>query len=127
MNYLDITDIVAIGKHALPSPLEVRDWGLVESALARPRATVFGEDAYESVFDKAAALLLSLVTHHPFLDGNERVGFVAAVLFLKKNGITVAFEEDPAYDFVISVADGTVREVSDVAAVLEGWAEAARH
>jgi len=127
VNYLDVADIVAIGKHALPSPLEVRDWGLVESALARPRATVFGEDAYESVFDKAAALLLSLVTNHPFVDGNKRVGFVAAVLFLKKNGITLSFEEDPAYDFVISVADGSVRDVADVAAVLAGWADAQPH
>jgi death-on-curing protein len=127
VNYLDIADVLAIGKHALPAPLEVRDWGLVESALARPRATVFGEDAYPTVYEKAAALLLSLVTNHPFVDGNKRVGFVAVVLFLKKNGIDLRVEEDPAYDFVIAVADGSLREVADVAAVLEGWADEARH
>ena len=127
MNYLDTADVVAIGKHALPTPLEVRDWGLVESALARPQATVFGEDAYPGVFEKAAALLLSLVTNHPFVDGNKRVGFVATVLFLRKNGIVLPVEEDPAYDFVIAVADGTLREVADVARVLEGWAEPGLH
>ena len=127
MNYLDIADIVAIGKHALPAPLEVRDWGLVESALARPQATVFGEDAYDTVFDKVAALLLSLVTNPPFADGNKRVGLVATVLFLRKNGITLRIDENPTYDFVIAVADGTLREVADVARVLEGWAEQGLH
>ena len=127
MNYLDLTDFVAVGRAVLPRPMEVRDWGLVESALARPQATVFGEEAYPTVSDKAAALLLSLVTNHALVDGNKRVGFTAAVLFLRKNGLVLAFGEDDAYDFVISVADGSRREVADVAAVLAGWAEAAPH
>ncbi len=127
MNYLDLTDLVAVGKAVLPRPMDVRDWGLVESALARPRATVFGEEAYPTVFDKAAALLLSLVTNHPLVDGNKRVGFTAAVLFLRKNGLVLTFEEDEAYDFVISVADGRRREVADVAAVLAGWAQPLDH
>jgi len=127
VNYLDLTDFVAVGRAVLPRPMEVRDWGLVESALARPQATVFGEEAYPTVSDKAAALLLSLVTNHALVDGNKRVGFTAAVLFLRKNGLVLAFGEDDAYDFVISVADGSRREVADVAAVLAGWAEAAPH
>ena len=127
MNYLDLTDLVAVGKAVLPRPMEVRDWGLVESALARPAATVFGEEAYPSVFDKAAALLLSLVTNHPLVDGNKRVGFTAAALFLRKNGLVLRFEENEAYDFVISVADGSRREVADVAAVLASWAEPSDH
>lgn len=127
MNHLDLADIAAIGRAVLPRPMEVRDWGLVESALTRPATTVFGEDAYGTLFEKAAALLLSLVTNHPLVDGNKRVGFTAAVLFLRKNGWELRFGEDEAYDFVIAVADGTLREVTDVAAVLEGWAEAAPH
>ena len=55
VNYLDLSDIVALGPIVLEGGLEVRDWGLIESALARPAATVFGEDAYPSVYDKAAA------------------------------------------------------------------------
>jgi death-on-curing protein len=127
VNYLDLIDLVAIGKVVLSRPMEVRDWGLVESALARPRATVFGEEAYPSVFDKAAALLLSLVTNRPLVDGNKRVGFTAAALFLRKNAFVLRFQEDEAYDFVISVADGSRREVADVAAVLARWAEPAPH
>ncbi|MFN2539355.1 MAG: type II toxin-antitoxin system death-on-curing family toxin [Mycobacteriales bacterium] len=127
MNYLDQADIVAIGAAVLDRPLEVRDWGLVASALARPATTVFGDDAYATVFDKAAALLLSLVTNHPFVDGNKRMGLAGAVAFLLKNGLELELEEDQAYDFVLSVADGTRREVDDVAAILEGWARPLAH
>ncbi len=105
--------------------MEVRDWGLLESALARPRATVFGEDAYPTVYDKAAALLMSLVGNHALVDGNKRVGLTCAVLLLRKNGVQVAFEQDDAYDIVIAVAEGAIRDISDVADVLQRWAQAA--
>ena len=127
MNYLDLDDIIALGRLVLDGPLEVRDWGLVESALARPAATVFGEDAYPEDYDKAAALLLSLVTHLPFVDGNKRMGVAGAVLFLFKNGWELVYGEDDAYDFVISIADGSRREIPEVAAVLEGWAQPSGH
>ena len=126
MNYLTRTDLVALGPIVLEGGLEVRDWGLVESALARPAATVFGEDAYATVFDKAAALLLSMVTNHPLVDGNKRMGLAAAVAFLLKNGLVLSYEEDAAYDFVLSIADGSMREVADVALVLKGWAQPLR-
>jgi death-on-curing protein len=122
VRYLDRADVIALGTIVLEGGLEVRDWGLVESALARPAATVFGEDAYPTVYDKAAALLLSLVTNHPLVDGNKRMGLAATVAFLLKNALLLEYGEDEAYDFVISVADGTRREVADVSAVLEGWA-----
>lgn len=125
MKYLDIADVRAAAAAVLDAPLDVRDWGLLESALARPQATVFGEDAYPSLFDKAAALMLSLIGNHPFIDGNKRMGLTCAVLFLRKNGVAVTFEEDDAYDFVISVADGRTVEVADVARTLERWAQAA--
>lgn len=127
MSLLDLDDVIALGRLVLDGPLEVRDWGLVESALARPAASVFGEDAYPTVFDKAAALLLSLVTNHPFVDGNKRMGFAGAVLFLFKNGWELLYAEDEAYDFVISIADGSRRDVSELATVLEGWAQRLAH
>jgi death on curing protein len=127
VNYLELPDLLAVGRAVLPEGMEVRDWGLLESALARPRATAFGDDAYQTVFDKAAALLLSLVTNHPLVDGNERFGFIATHTFLRKNGLVLEYEENEAYDFVISVADGTLREVAEVARVLEAWAEQAPH
>ena len=127
MNYLDLEDIVALGPLLFNAPLEVREWGLIESALARPTTTVFGEDAYPGLFDKAAALLLSLVTNHPLVDGNKRLGLAATVSFLFKNGVALSLFEDETYDFVMSVADGSRRDVADVAAVLQRWAQEPPH
>lgn len=124
MRYLDLEDLRAVAVFALPMPMEVRDWGLLESALARPRTTVFGEDAYPTVWDKAAALLHSLVRNHALVDGNKRVGFTAAVLLLRRNDVAVAFGEDEAYDLVIAVAEGRL-DVPDIAAVLAAWGQAA--
>ena len=61
MRFLDRADLTAVGASVLEGPMQVRDWGLLESALARPQTTVFGEDAYPSVWEKAAALMHSLV------------------------------------------------------------------
>ena len=122
MNYLDLDDLRAVGAAALDAPMEVRDWGLLESALARPQASAFGEDAYASIWEKAAALLLSLVGNHALVDGNKRVGFTCTVLFLYKNGVALQFEEDEAYDFVIAVAERRILDVADAAAVLSAWA-----
>jgi death-on-curing protein len=65
----------------------VRDIGLLESAIARPTATFDGQELYTDIFDKAAALLESLVNNHPFIDGNKRTGIACTVLFLRQNGI----------------------------------------
>lgn len=125
MRYLDLADFRAVATAVLDSPLEVRDWGLVESALARPQATVFGEDAYPTVWDKAAALLHSLVRNHALVDGNKRVGFTCAVLLLYKNGQRIEYAEDPAYDLVIATAEGRL-EVPQIAELLAQWAAQAR-
>lgn len=124
MKYLVLGDVLAVAPLVLEGGLEVRDWGLIDSALARPAATVFGEDAYPTVFDKAAALLLSLVTNHPLVDGNKRMGLALTVAFLFLYDVELTYEENEAYDVVISLADGTRRDVADVAAVLERWAQA---
>jgi death-on-curing protein len=65
----------------------VRDIGLLESAIARPTATFDGQELYTDIFDKAAALMESLVNNHPFIDGNKRTGIACTVLFLRQNGI----------------------------------------
>ncbi len=122
MKFLDLADIRAVAVAVLDGPMEVRDWGLIESALARPQATVFGEDAYPTVWTKAAALLMSVVGNHPLVDGNKRVGFTAAVLFLHKNGESLSFGEDEAYDLVIAVAERRLAEVPEVADRLQAWA-----
>lgn len=121
MRHLDLDDLRAVAAAVLDGPFEVRDWGLLESALARPQATVFGEDAYPTLWDKAAALLLSLVGNHALVDGNKRVGFACAVTLLFKNGVRLSFEEDDAYDFVIAVAERRIVDAGAAAAVLAAW------
>jgi death-on-curing protein len=124
VRYLDLADVRAVATAVLDGPMEVRDWGLLESALARPRASAFGEDAYPTLFDKAAAMLSSIVRNHALVDGNKRLGLSCAVLLLHKNGAAVVLDEDDAYDTVIAAAEGTL-DVPELARCLRGWARPA--
>ena len=82
----------------------VRDEGLLFSALARPAAGMFGQDAYPSLELKAAALLSSLAQNHPLFDGNKRLSLVLTFTFLRLNGLRVTFSNDEAFDLVLAVA-----------------------
>lgn len=67
----------------------VRDLGLLQSAIARPRATFDGKDLYPTLFQKAAALMESLAHNHAFVDGNKRTAITATALFLQQNGYRI--------------------------------------
>ena len=101
--------------------LQVRDFGLLDSAAHRPQATVFGDDAYHDLDTKAAVLLESIARNHPLVDGNKRLGWVAVVVFYGLNGQGISAPEDPAYDLVIGVAEGRLTP-TEVVAQLAGWA-----
>ena len=81
----------------------LRDLGLLEAAFARPRATFDGRDLYEDVFDKAAALLESLILNHPFVDGNKRTAITSAALFLLRNGYQLVADNSELEQFTLSV------------------------
>jgi death on curing protein len=81
----------------------IRDIGLVESAVARPRATFDGMDLYESIFEKAAALLQSLLKNHPFVDGNKRTALVSAAIFMKMNGYNLINQHEEEVEFGVNV------------------------
>jgi len=119
--FLDLEDLLAAARAAVGPQVQVGDWGLLESAVARPAATAFGEDAYPDLDLKAAALLSSLVRNHALVDGNKRLGWVGMRLFYALNDVDLRAPEDDAYAFVISIADGSLVEVEAVAAVLSGW------
>lgn len=119
MIYLDVEDLVYIAERPLASPAEARDLGLLEAAVARPRASAFGEHVYPSLCEKAAALLHSIVRNHALVDGNKRLGLASLIAFLGLNGRRLTMTNDEAYDFVISVATGELDDVADIAAVLE--------
>ena len=84
----------------------VRDAGLLSSALARPRTTVLGADAYPDLATKTAALFESLVRNHPLLDGNKRLAVVLTWTFLLNNGYRLEHTEDEAYEFTIVASAG---------------------
>ncbi|MEK6257349.1 MAG: type II toxin-antitoxin system death-on-curing family toxin [Planctomycetota bacterium] len=88
--------------------LGVRDDGLLESAIAQPRATFGGQWLHPTLFEMAAAYLFHLVENHPFLDGNKRVGTAAAIVFLKINGLSIKVTDEEMTNFVLEVAQGRI-------------------
>lgn len=84
----------------------IKDVGLLSSAVARPRASAFGQDAYFDLMTKAAALFESLVRNHALHDGNKHLSMVLTWVFLDLNGSQLRHTEDDAYDFVTAAAAG---------------------
>ncbi|MFP5019872.1 type II toxin-antitoxin system death-on-curing family toxin [Pseudonocardia phyllosphaerae] len=119
--YLSLEDLLAIAGYAVGGEPVVRDAGLLESAAARPRTTVFGEDAYPTVFQKAAALCESLVCNHALVDGNKRLGWLATWVFCDINGVVLQPSQDEVVDLIVTVAEGTMRDIPALAAQLESW------
>jgi death on curing protein len=119
--FLDLELALAIAERAVGGEPTVADYGLLESALARPQTSVMGRDAYPSLHGKAAALLHSLAKNRCLVDGNKRLAWLATTVFCYINGVLVDAPDDDAYDFVISVADGTRSEVADIAQQLHLW------
>jgi death on curing protein len=119
MIYLDLDDLLYVAARSVGSPPEVRDYGLLESAVARPQTIVFGQDAYPTLHSKAAALLHSVVKNHALVDGNKRLALGATIAFLGLNGQRLTMSNDEAHDLVIAVASGHLAEVEEIASVLE--------
>ena len=115
--YLDESLYVAV--RTLGAEPEVRDLGLLESALARPQASAFGQDAYPTIHEKAAALVHSVARNHALVDGNKRLALAAAIAFYGLNGMRLTLTNDEAYDLVIGVASGKLDDVRTIASVLE--------
>lgn len=97
--------------------LHIRDRGLLFSALARPSASMFGEDAYPDLATKAAALLESLARNHPLFDGNKRLSWYLTLAFCSLNDHRVVMPEDTAFELILGVAQGTI-ELSESAALI---------
>lgn len=123
MIYLDLDDLLHVAARTLDE-VQVRDAGLLESALARPQSTAFGEDAYPSIHGKGAALLHSLARNRALVDGNKRLALAATIAFYGLNGLRLTLSNDEAYDLVIAVAAGQLDDVEGIAARLESGVEA---
>lgn len=87
--------------------LHVRDAGLLDSALARPVASAFGQPAYGSLALAAAAQTESLARNHPLFDGNKRTAVYFLYAFLHLNGHDLGLPPgDPLFDYILDVAQG---------------------
>lgn len=115
IEYLDIEDLVQLTADLGAGP--IRDLGLLDSASARPRSSVFGQDAYPTIELKAAALLHSICRNHALVDGNKRLAWHATVVFLAINDVAVRLTHDAAFDLVMAVAEGTI-DLPEIAARL---------
>jgi death-on-curing protein len=124
--HLTVEQVLRIALHAIGAPAEVRDIGLLEAAVHRPRASVLGRDAYPDLLTKAAALLHSLARNHPLVDGNKRLAWLATYVFCAKNGIELDPDDDRAYDLVVAVAAGSLENIEEIAEVLASFIPAAQ-
>jgi death-on-curing protein len=117
--FLELEELLHIAQRTLGTQPVVGDYGLLEAALARPRATAFGDDAYAGIHEKAAALLHSLVRNHALVDGNKRLALASTLAFSGMNGLRLTLSNDEAYRLVMSVAAGECTDVTVIAAALE--------
>ena len=119
VEFLDLEDLIELAARLLGDPPPVRDIGLLGSAVARPQTTLFGSDAYPTIWSKAAALLDSIVNNHPLIDGNKRLGWLATAVFLEINDSSVArLTNDAVYDLTHSIAAGR-QSIDEIATLLE--------
>jgi death on curing protein len=124
--YLTLPELLHIAQRVLGSDPPVRDLGLLESAVARPRTTAFGADAYPDLDSKAAALMHSLARNHALVDGNKRLSLAAVIAFYGVNGRRLTLTNDDAYDLVINVATGQLDSVEEIARQLRSATEPRR-
>lgn len=126
MRYLTLDELIYINEQ-LPNSDElhklltgkqrVRDMALLAAAALRPSTSAFGQDAYPTPQEKAAALLHSLARNHPFADGNKRTATIAAIFMLAVNGLCVAWNPEEALVQIVAIAEGKL-SVQDFAAWL---------
>ena len=124
MKYLIVKDVLLLhnlvidesgGSHGL------RDLGLLESAVARPRASYGGEDLYPTIFLKAGALVHSILRNHAFVDGNKRTSMYSAMTFLELNGYRFIAKQKEVVNFALKVENQKL-PVEEIAEWLKGHA-----
>ncbi len=120
ISYLDAGDLLVLATAVTGGDLVVRDIGLLDTAAYRPRATVLGVEAYNTLWMKSSALLDSIVRTRPLVEGNWRLGWVAAVTMCDINGYWIDADEDDALDLVRSLGRDKI-DVADMAGHLEAW------
>ncbi len=108
VEFLDLDDVIGLARRLRGDPPPLGDVGLLGSAVARPQTTIGAEDAYPTIWLKAAALLQSIVGNHALVDGNKRLGWLATAVFSEINDASVsAASNDEVHDLVMAIASST--------------------
>lgn len=106
--FLNLEDVLRIHERQIQKfggTTGIRDWGLLESALAQPQATFSGQLLHPTVSEQAAAYLSHVAMNHPFLDGNKRTAFAIMDTFLRLNGFVLNLSQEQKYILVIQVVE----------------------
>ena len=112
MRYITVSELIFINGKLLNDPLimsgkqKIRDIDLLLAAEQRPQSSAFGQDAYKTLEEKAAALMHSVARNHPFKDGNKRTALVSMLMMLHVNGQTPVWNPQEALQRVLDVAEG---------------------
>ncbi len=115
-----LLNVVLLKKYSSKEDVGIKSPDLLDSAINRPRQSAFGEDAYKTIFAKAAALFQSIVQNHPFFNGNKRTAYAALEAFLRKNGYVIRATDMDKIDLTIEVSDQqNKRSVKDIAKWIE--------
>jgi death on curing protein len=93
----------------------IRDFGLLDSALAQPRITFEGAFLHSNVPEMASAYFFHIIKNHPFIDGNKRTGSVVAIAFAHLNGFESMVSNADLYDLAVDVAKSTRSKQSVIA------------
>lgn len=126
MKFLTLSEVFEIHRDQITrygGTTGIRDIELLKSALGIPMTTYSGEFLHTDVYEMAAAYLFHLVKNHPFLDGNKRVGAVAALVFLLLNGQNLDAPEEDFAEMVASVAQGEIGK-AEVTLFIRHWSKA---
>jgi death-on-curing protein len=113
MIYLTLEDILEIREQigaAANDRFEVMSPNGLLSALAAPRRSAFGAEAFSTLAEKAGALVYSLIQNHPFWDGNKRIATAALRLFIERNGARFAADQQQLKAFTTTIAKGELRD-----------------
>jgi death-on-curing protein len=102
----DVTRLHQLQQAKFGGAAGVRDMGLLESAVSQAQATFDGEYLHQGLFAMAAAYLFHLVKNHPFMDGNKRVGLLAALVFMDLNGCEMLTGSEELFELTLGVAEG---------------------
>lgn len=121
MEYLTVAEVLLLHARLIQrtgGSSGVRDMGLLESALARPRVTFDQQALYPDLWTTAAALMHSLIGNHPFVDGNKRTALTATGLFLELNDHRLSAINEEVLDFTRRVTTGSI-QMNEIARWLE--------